>query len=153
MWKLGDFSLVAARHQGPGEELMDPSPSGTPGYSAPELINHVHFDEKADIWALGCILHELLIGKPLFGNNWEVAAYAEKANLGTESDILQPFRNELFSRLGSISEWRDRMVVESALPGMLRVSPKDRPSASDLIKHAFKLLLDTQAPSQRGVEG
>lgn len=153
VWKLGDFSLVATRPPSPNEELVDPSPSGTPGYSAPELINHVHFDEKVDIWAMGCILHELLIGKPLFGSNWDVAAYAEKANLGTESDILQPFKNQLLSRLNSIPIWSERMVVEAALPGMLRVAPTGRPSAGDLIKHAFKMLLDAQAPSQRGLGG
>lgn len=153
LWKLGDFSLVAVRPPGPDEELMDPSPSGTPGYSAPELINHIHFDEKVDIWAMGCILHELLIGKPLFGNNWDVASYAEKANLGTESDILQPFKNQVVSRLDSIPNWHQRMVIEGALPGMLRVSPRRRPSAGDLIKDVFKMLLDAQAPSHRGLGG
>ena len=29
---------------------------GTPLFSAPELLNHDHYDESVDVWSLGCVL-------------------------------------------------------------------------------------------------
>ena len=45
---------------------------GTPGYMAPEVYltetnNDLTYDEKCDIFSLGCILYYLVIGRPLFG--------------------------------------------------------------------------------------
>jgi serine/threonine protein kinase len=39
---------------------------GTPNYLSPELCHGELYDEKCDIWALGCILHEILTGKVMF---------------------------------------------------------------------------------------
>ncbi|KAI7836760.1 hypothetical protein COHA_009398 [Chlorella ohadii] len=39
---------------------------GTPHYMAPEMWNRKPYSYSADIWALGCILHELCTLKPLF---------------------------------------------------------------------------------------
>jgi serine/threonine protein kinase len=36
-------------------------------YVAPEQIEHELADERSDVWALGCILYELLAGEPPFG--------------------------------------------------------------------------------------
>jgi serine/threonine protein kinase len=35
-------------------------------YRAPEIIFHLQFNEKIDIWSLGCITYELITKKPLF---------------------------------------------------------------------------------------
>ncbi|KAF2350055.1 Protein kinase domain [Trinorchestia longiramus] len=42
---------------------------GTPLYMAPELIEQQPYDQKADLWSLGCILFELLTGTPPFCTN------------------------------------------------------------------------------------
>jgi serine/threonine protein kinase len=39
---------------------------GTPTYSAPETIDSRHIDHRADLYALGIILFELLVGSPPF---------------------------------------------------------------------------------------
>jgi fused-like protein len=39
---------------------------GTPLYMAPELIEEQPYDYKADLWSLGCIMYELLVGAPPF---------------------------------------------------------------------------------------
>ncbi len=46
---------------------------GTPGYIAPELVRGEALETGADVFALGCILFEILVGKPLV-NRGSVAA-------------------------------------------------------------------------------
>lgn len=40
--------------------------AGTPYYMAPEIWSHSPYDEKADVWALGCVLFELCGLRPPF---------------------------------------------------------------------------------------
>lgn len=40
--------------------------TGTPLYMAPELIEERPYDHNADLWSLGCIIYELLVGAPPF---------------------------------------------------------------------------------------
>ena len=39
---------------------------GTYEYLSPEMINGKEYNEKIDIWSLGIIMYELLIGKTPF---------------------------------------------------------------------------------------
>jgi len=57
--KIGDFGLAK-----PMDEAASPDEVvyGTPGYTAPEIINRHLVDRRADIFSVGVILHELLTG-------------------------------------------------------------------------------------------
>ena len=41
--------------------------AGVTPYSAPEQIEHGLADERSDLWALGCVLYEMIVGAPPFG--------------------------------------------------------------------------------------
>ncbi|PSN29264.1 Serine/threonine-protein kinase 36, partial [Blattella germanica] len=61
--KLCDFGF--ARSMSSGTHVLT-SIKGTPLYMAPELIEEKPYDHNADIWSLGCIIYELLVGTPPF---------------------------------------------------------------------------------------
>jgi serine/threonine protein kinase len=101
---------------------------GTPSYRAPELLREdaATFSNKVDIWALGCILYELAIGKKAFLNDHGVHEYTwSKRNLDVplpdyiEEDAHNPLIN---------------LIRE-----MLHIDPKHRPT-SDRLHKLFEVL-------------
>ena len=52
--KLIDFGLVVRKSQNPSNR------AGSKAYMAPEVIKQVPYDEKVDIWSMGCVAQELL---------------------------------------------------------------------------------------------
>ena len=62
-WKLADFGFTS---EGTSRSVRSSSLSrGTPGYRAPELLSDTKsvFNNKVDIWSMGCILYELAVGQ------------------------------------------------------------------------------------------
>ncbi|KAI8774007.1 serine/threonine-protein kinase PLK1 [Biomphalaria glabrata] len=61
--KLADFGL-ATKVDFAGEKKM--TVCGTPNYIAPEVLQKKGHSFEADIWAVGCIMYALLVGRPPF---------------------------------------------------------------------------------------
>jgi len=53
---------------------------GTVGYRAPEILSTVksYYSNRSDIWALGCILHQLVIGHRVFEHDFETFVHYNK---------------------------------------------------------------------------
>lgn len=67
---------------------------GTPYYMSPEQINEQSYNEKSDIWALGCILYELAALRPPFKANNHLSL-AVKIKTGKFDRIPEGYSDEL----------------------------------------------------------
>ena len=66
-----DFGVV--KHTGSRGSTQTGFFVGTADYSAPEQIEGMDVDRRADVYALGCVLYEMLVGRPPFDRDAEVA--------------------------------------------------------------------------------
>ena len=58
--KIADFGFARSlQPQGLAETLC-----GSPLYMAPEILQFHKYDAKADLWSVGTILFELVVGEP-----------------------------------------------------------------------------------------
>lgn len=64
-WVL-DFGVSFFSNVDAGLDPTRKKVSGTPGYMAPEWLDHQGVDGRADCFSLGCVLYELLAGKGPF---------------------------------------------------------------------------------------
>ena len=84
--KILDFglaSLVRTQAAGPGEEHSPPSAhdqinasgrSGTLGYMSPEQVRGEKVDARSDVFTFGCVLVEMIAGKPLYVRPTRIAS-------------------------------------------------------------------------------
>lgn len=59
--KLGDFNVSKIAQKG----LLF-TQTGTPYYASPEVWKDMPYDQKSDIWSMGCTLYEMCCLKPPF---------------------------------------------------------------------------------------
>jgi serine/threonine protein kinase len=79
LWKLADFGLTS---EGSSTGLETTTYcQGTQGYRAPELVaeeeGRHQYNNKVDIWSLGCILYECISGRKAFPNDLTVLTYLQ----------------------------------------------------------------------------
>jgi serine/threonine protein kinase len=79
LWKLADFGLMSEATS--KQAITTGYGRGTSCYRAPELLNlgdaQSTFTNKVDIWAMGCIIGEIMTGRRLFDSDWAVYRYYE----------------------------------------------------------------------------
>ena len=64
---VADFGIARALSEAGGEELTTSGLAiGTPMYMSPEQISGTRVDGRSDIYSLGCVLHEMVMGEPPF---------------------------------------------------------------------------------------
>ncbi|MDT0397225.1 serine/threonine-protein kinase [Streptomyces sp. DSM 41636] len=69
--KVLDFGIAAILRTDVTKLTATGSPVGTYQYMAPEQVRGARVTPRTDLYALGCVLHELLCGRTLFGGDSE----------------------------------------------------------------------------------
>nr|CAH7763638.1 unnamed protein product [Callosobruchus chinensis] len=114
--KLCDFGF--ARNMSTGTHVLT-SIKGTPLYMAPELIDEQPYDYNADLWSLGCIIYELLMGTPPFCT-------------ASILHLIRLIRHEQIQWPTFLSE-----NCISFLKGLLQKNPLKRMTWDDILEHPF----------------
>lgn len=95
--KVTDFGLAKSIANQVSSSQMSQSFVGTVAYSAPEIVQRQDYNEKADIWSLGCILHELMCLKPTFSGNNPLLLAKVIVNEEFTSHLPEQYSEELRS--------------------------------------------------------
>ena len=94
---------------------------GTIDYVAPEQIAGEEIDGRADVYSLGCVLYECLVGQPPFRRDSDLAVVF--AHLETESPAPSAERPELPAALDAVIAQGAGQGAGAALPELPRVRP------------------------------
>ena len=113
--KLGDFGLSRMLSE---ENNFAYSRVGTPYYMSPEQIEDMRYNEKSDIWSLGCFLYELATFTPPF-NATNQLSLALKIKSGNVANIPNIYSQEL----------------SSVIMCLMRVNPENRPNAEEITNY------------------
>ncbi|XP_061196836.1 cyclin-dependent kinase-like 2 isoform X4 [Saccostrea echinata] len=146
--KLCDFGFARTLAQ-PGETYTDYV--ATRWYRAPELlVGDTKYGRAVDIWAIGCLLAEMLTGEPLFPGDSDIdQLYHIVKCFGN----LTPRHKEVFLRnplfvgmrlpevreISPLEKKFNRISSQSLelMKQCLRLDPDERPTCTQLIKHDF----------------
>jgi serine/threonine-protein kinase len=137
--KVLDFGIAKALEtraiSGPGTPLTTPAVTevgmllGTAAYMAPEQARGKAVDERADIWAFGAVLYEMLTGQPAFGGEDVTVTLARVLERPTDFGLLPKtvsvgVRRTLELCLEKDPRWRiaDIRDVRLALAGRFETS-------------------------------
>jgi serine/threonine-protein kinase len=78
---VADFGIARAIGSATAAQAGERALSGTPAYMSPEQARgEPAVDERTDIYALGCVLHEMLTGEPPFTGPTVEAVIAQRLN-------------------------------------------------------------------------
>ncbi len=112
--KLTDFGIAMVRQRNPRTE--DGHVRGKLGYMSPEQVMGKPMSDRSDVFTLGSVFAEMLMGRPLFGT-------------GKELDVLVRIRDADIGALHKAEVPRD---VVKILEACLNRAPEQRPSAREL---------------------
>ena len=131
--KLGDFGIAASsaliRH------AQSTVLKGKFGYLAPEQVANEPFDHRADLFSMGSVLAEMLIGEPLFGGGGQLA-------------VLLAIRDCRLDALGAIRERLPPQLFDVLLRALTR-DPDDRFADAQSFADALLPILPGAASSTR----
>lgn len=117
--KIADFGFARSL---PSTSLAE-TLCGSPLYMAPEILRYEKYDAKADLWSVGTVLYEMMVGKPPFraSNHVELLRKIERGE-----DKLKFPEDALLS---------DSM--KKLIRGLLKRSPVERMSFRDFFNNTI----------------
>ncbi|MFE6101790.1 serine/threonine-protein kinase [Streptomyces laurentii] len=153
--KVLDFGIAAILRTDATKLTATGSPIGTSQYMAPEQVRGGRVTPRTDLYALGCVLHELLCGRPLFqADNEFVLMYQHVSAPPTplrqlrsdvpaalEELVLHMLRKAPEARPADIQEVYERLrpflpaVGQEPVPG--ETGPSGVPDPTGLFRHPY----------------
>ena len=111
---------------------------GTPFYIAPEILENKGYNNSVDWWSLGCLMYEMLVGKPLF-------------NFNSINININEYKKPLQLSTGFSDEAKDLITK------LLDLDPKKRIGAGpngveDLKKHPYFKKIDWKELENKNVK-
>ncbi|MDH3590339.1 MAG: protein kinase [Planctomycetota bacterium] len=126
--KVLDFGLACPARRS-GEDALKTAAGailGTPGYMAPEQARGEAAEARADVFALGCLLHEMISGKPAYVRDTVADSVAATLNDPPPSLAGTGAPEEL-----------DRLVMRC-----MEKRPEDRPASARALAGELRALLN-----------
>ena len=138
--KLIDFGLSQAA--GTAQETIGGQTFGTAAYLAPEQVRGEPVDPATDIYALGCVVYELLTGAPPFAPGPSERKEATiRARLERDPTAPTVARPDL-----ALPPW-----VDAILGRALATDPDVRYAQADSFARAFQAAIDADEPGEGAI--
>jgi serine/threonine-protein kinase len=110
---------------------------GTPHYMSPEQAHGEQVDARADLYALGCVLFELVTGSPPFEGSAVEVMLAHLGRVAPAPSSIDPDVPEVIDRLCAV---------------LLEKKPEDRPASADalvaILDAAIRDLAERTSPAR-----
>ncbi len=105
---------------------------GTPSYMAPEQVRGAALDGRADLFALGCVLYECLVGRPAF----------------VAEQVLAVLARVLFLEPPRVRDARAEAppALDALIAHLLAKDPAERPPNAAAVRAALRAIAPTDAP-------
>ena len=113
--KLGDLNVSKVAKRGLGY-----TQTGTPYYASPEVWKDLPYDNKSDIWSLGCVLYEMTTLSPPFKAKNMEELY-KRVLSGNVSKIPSIFSNDLYE----------------VILLLIKVNSNKRPNCNEILNNIF----------------
>lgn len=128
MLKIADFGFARSL---PSTSLAE-TLCGSPLYMAPEILRYEKYDAKADLWSVGTVLYEMVVGKPPFraSNHVELLRKIERqednirfpedleASQSIKALIRGLLKRNPIERM-SFTDFFDNIVIQEDIPGLV----------------------------------
>ncbi|MFD7826473.1 protein kinase [Kitasatospora sp. NPDC059803] len=152
--KVLDFGIAAILRTDVTKLTATGSPIGTHQYMSPEQVRSGRITPQTDLYALGCVLHELLAGRPVFeGNEYALmhqhltATSAPLRQLRAdvpeplETLVLHLLRKAAESRPADTQEVYERLLpflpAAGSVPTQAEAGPLGTPDPTRLFRHPY----------------
>jgi serine/threonine-protein kinase len=143
---VADFGIARAVSQASEEKLTQTGMAvGTPHYMSPEQsLGSDHVDARSDIYSLGCVLYEILIGQPPFTGPNSMAIMARhsmeivpslqvvRSSISDEVEdaVMQALEKTPADRFQTMKEFAERLSEAEAEAAMMRTAQRRASTAA-----------------------
>jgi class 3 adenylate cyclase len=125
--KLGDFGLAVALDR--SRLTMEGTMVGTVAYMPPEHALGKQPDARSDLYSLGCVMYEMLTGRPPFLGDDNVAIISQHINT---APVAPSWHNSEIPK-----------ALESLVMRLLAKNPEERPESAAAIPDAMTAIMTT----------